>query len=111
MGFAIHQLDHHVGCFAGLAFAFAHDGRPLAGLEVLAQLLDLVHRELAFLVEFVLPDINTVEALNKLACRSLVLVFAVHEFGGESQHVLAQRNFGHVGRTRGQLFLDRRRQG
>ena len=38
---AVDQLHHDVGGLAGLALAFAHHRRPLGGLKVLAQRVDL----------------------------------------------------------------------
>ena len=39
-----------------------------------------------------------------------VLIFAVHEVGRESQHLLVERHLGHVACARGQFFFDGRRQ-
>jgi hypothetical protein len=88
-----------------------NDGRPLAGFEVFAQLCDLFGGVLTGLVKFVLADVNTVEALNELAGGGIVLVVAVHEFGGEGEHVFAERDLSDVGGARSQVFFDSRRQG
>jgi len=49
-----------------------------------------------------------VEAFDQAFCRLVVLIFAIQEFGGEGQHVFAQRDLSYVGGTGGQFLFNRR---
>src|SRR5512146_311500 len=66
--FAVNQLDHDVGRFAGLALALFNHGRPLGRVEGTANLLNVFHGVLAGLVEFVVADVDAVESHDELAC-------------------------------------------
>ena len=64
----------------------------------------------ALFVKLVVADVDAVETLDELLRRGFILVFAVHELGGESEHVLVERDLGDVGGAGRQILLNRGRQ-
>jgi len=81
------SLYHHVVVSRSCARARAPSATTRWS-RVLAQLLDLVHRVLAFLVELVTADVDAVQPSISCRVAASSLSLAVHEFGRKSQQFL-----------------------